>query len=387
MALTCQKHLFSLDAGIHYINGAYMSPLLKTAEAAGIEAMRLKRSPNRIAPADFFSDTEHLRNLFSHLIGAARPGEGCLIPSASYGMAIVAQNAQVQKGQKIIVTEAQFPSNVYPWMRLAAEQGLELQTIAMPESLENRSKEWSQQIIEAIDSRTAIVALDHVHWACGSVFDLDGIGKKARLCGSLFVVDGTQSVGAMPIDVKSLAIDALVCGGYKWLLGPYGIGYAWLGQAFTDGKPLEENWINRLNSEDFSRLVDYQPAYQPGLRRYDYGEHSNFILNAMAIKALEQLQTWTPAAVQEYCRRLTAPYLEHWQSMGFALESPEDRAAQLIGMQMPEGLTPDRLRAYLQENRVLVSVRGQFVRVSPNVYNDVADMEAFNDALLAGVRH
>lgn len=383
MELTCQKHLFNLDPAVHYINGAYMSPLLQSAETAGLQALLRKRQPDKISPLDFFTDVERLRGLFARLVGAPEADQVALIPSASYGMAVVAQNLPLRPGQKIVVAEAQFPSNVYPWLSLAQQRGVELQFVPMPAEGRERARHWNEALLEAIDERTALLALGHIHWATGSVFDLQRLSERVHRHGGLVVVDGTQSVGALPMDVRRLGLDALVCAGYKWLMGPYALGYAWFGPAFLEGRPIEENWINRAQSEDFARLVDYQPAYQPGARRFDVGERSNFILVPMAIAALEQLLAWEPARIQAYCARLLADALPQWQARGYEIEAPEGRAAHLFGLRLPGGQAPEQLQQRLKAAQVSVSLRGDFLRISPNVYNDAADVEALTAALLA----
>ena len=378
--IACQKHLFSLDPDVHYLNGAYMSPMLQSVEEAGMQALLRKRSPNRIAPSDFFTDPERLRGLFAKLVNAAAD-EVALIPAVSYGMAIVAKNLKAKKGQKIIVAGSQFPSNVYPWMTLAAEQGLELQTVVMPTEPEGRAQRWNEDLLAAIDDRTALVSLGHIHWANGTIFNLQQLAEKVHQHGGLLVVDGTQSVGALPMDVQKFGLDALICGGYKWLMGPYSLGYAWFGPSFLAGKPIEENWINRHNSEDFASLVDHQPDYQPGARRFDVGERSNFSLVSMSIAALEQLLVWGPEDIQNYCRALTADAVPIWQKQGIWSEHPDYRAAHLFGIQLPAHINSAILQQKLQERHVSVSVRGDFVRISPNVYNDAADVAVLTEVL------
>lgn len=379
--LSCQKHLFSLDPDVHYINGAYMSPLLKSAEAAGMAGLSVKRSPNRVAPEDFFTNPEKLRALFARLVNAASADEVALIPSVSYGMAILAKNLRIERGQKIIVTEAQFPSNIYPWMTLAQEKSAVIQSIAMPVEPENRGKRWNEQILDAIDEQTALVTLGHVHWANGTLFDLRAIAEKTHRYGGVVVVDGTQSVGALPMDVRQFGIDALVCAAYKWLLGPYAQGYAWFGPAFINGKPLEENWINRLYSENFARLIDYQPDYQPGARRFDAGERSNFINVPMAMAGLEQLLEWGADHIQAYCRNLIAEASTLWREQGFWIENEDARASHLFGIELPDGLDSGVLQQQFKTKHISVSVRGSFVRISPNVYNDGVDIEALTEVL------
>jgi selenocysteine lyase/cysteine desulfurase len=378
--LDCQKHLFSLDPDVHYLNGSYMSPQLKAVEAAGLRALRRKSRPNEIAPQDFFSDPECLRGLFAQLVGASAEAVA-LIPAVSYGMAVVAKNLPARAGQKIVVAEAQFPSNVYPWLALAKKKGLDIQTVMMPEAAEQRGSRWNERLLEAIDERTALVAIGHIHWATGTIFDLKKVAEKVHAHGGLLVVDGTQSVGALPMDAQDLGLDALVCGGYKWLMGPYSLGYAWFGAAFLEGQPLEENWISRYNSHDFARLVDYQADYQPGARRFDVGERSNFILVPMGIAALEQLLLWQPARVQAYCGALLREAVPEWQAAGFVVDDAAQRAAHLFGIQLPAHVEAAVLQEKLRARNVQVSVRGGFVRISPNVYNDAADVAALTAVL------
>ncbi len=382
MTRSCQKHLFSLDPAVHYLNGAYMSPLLKSAEEAGIRGILRKRQPDKISAQDFFTDAQHLRGLFAQLVNAGSADEVALVPSVSYGMAVVAKNLKTEPGQKIIVADAQFPSNVYPWLALAKERGLGLQIVEMPSEPDQRGLRWNERLLEAIDDRTTLVALGHVHWANGTLFDLQKIAEKTHFHGGLIAIDGTQSVGALPMDVQDFQIDALVCAGYKWLMGPYSLGYAWFGPRFLGGAPVEENWINRLNSEDFARLVDYQPEYQPGARRFDVGERSNFILVPMGIAALEQILEWDPQHIQTYCHDLTSRVAGMWRERGYWIEESEARAAHLFGIQLPPGIAPVVLQQKLKDRHISVSVRGDFVRISPHVYNDVADMDALTEVLM-----
>ena len=381
--MDCQKHLFSLEPHIHYLNGAYMSPLMQSVEAAGIQNVRKKSRPYQIAPNDFFTDKEKLRGLFAELVQAPSADYVAFIPAVSYGISVVAQNVKVQKGQKIVVADAQFPSNVYSWRRLAQEKGIEVVSVDMPLSKLDRGKTWNEHILAAIDEQTAIVAIGHIHWANGTIFDLAAISKKVHSYGGLLIVDGTQSVGTLPIDVQQMGIDALVCAGYKWLMGAYSFGYAYYSDYFWNGTPLEENWINRENSQDFAGLTQYRDGYQPGARRFDVGEHSNFILVAMGIAALEQLIAWQPVHIQQYCKDLVSDAIITWKSKGYWVEDEAFRAAHLFGIQVPEGADAVQLQKALKDNNISVSVRGDFIRVSPNVYNDAADIAALTRVLVS----
>jgi selenocysteine lyase/cysteine desulfurase len=380
--LFCQKQVFDLDADVHYINGAYMSPISKAVAAAGIAAVARKTKPHTISPEDFFTDVHRLKRLFAQIIQTDEWQRVSIIPSVSYGIATVAKNLKVQKGQNIVLTEAQFPSNVYAWRELAYEKGLDIKTVSYPIELEReRGKNWNERILESIDNQTSVVALGHIHWANGTKFDLRQIANRIHEVGGLLIIDGTQSVGALPINVQEMGIDALICGGYKWLMGPYSLGYAYYSSYFDEGKPIEENWIARAGSENFANLVHYQDNYAPLSHRYDMGEKSNFIHVPMAIVALQQLLDWGIANIQNYCRSLTQEPIEQWRAKGFWIEEETYRANHLFGIQMPKGISTEQLLINLQARQIHVSVRGDFVRIAPNIYNDVADLAALTEVL------
>jgi selenocysteine lyase/cysteine desulfurase len=360
-----------------------MSPLMKSVEEAGYAGIRQKMRPYTLTIPDFFGGAEILRGLFAQIVNAEIPQRVALIPSASYGIAVVANNIKAEKGQNIIVAEAQFPSNIYSWRTLARDKGLEIRTIKYPTIQQGRGELWNQRILEAIDDKTALVALGHIHWANGTLFDLKSIANRVHEVGGILVIDGTQSVGALPIDVQEMGIDALICGGYKWLMGPYSLGYAYFNEKFEDGKPIEENWINRKDSEDFMNLVNYKDEYQPHSLRYDVGERSNFILVPMGIAALQQLLDWGIPGIQEYCHTLTKEAVEIWRSKGFWVEEDNWRSKHLFGTQLPKGVSVSELQQKLKERNISVSVRGDFIRISPHLYNDEKDIALLTDVFLS----
>jgi len=380
-----RKPLFSLPDGLHYLNCAYMSPTPTSVQDVGMAAVRRKADPSQIVPDDFFRDGERVRRLFAQLVHAADPARIAIVPSASYGLAVAARNTPVARGQRIVLLHEQFPSNVYAWRRLG-DDGADLHTVMPPEDETGRARAWSDRLLDAIDETTAIVALPQVHWTDGTRFDLEAIGTRAREVGAALIVDGTQSVGAMPFDIERIRPDALVCAGYKWLLGPYSIGVAYLGARYDDGVPLEENWISRLGSEDFRGLVSYQQRYQPGAMRYDVGERSNFILVPMLARALELVLEWTPEAVQAHCDALTRPLFDELRALGYRVGDAREHAAHLFGIRVPERLDVPGLQRLLQQRQVSVSARGSAIRVSPHLYNDASDVEALLEVLRAAAR-
>jgi selenocysteine lyase/cysteine desulfurase len=378
--ISCQRDRFSIPLDRHYLNCAYMSPLSKRVEEAGIAGVRRKARPYEIRPTDFYTGCDRVRDLFGKLINAPA-SRIAIIPSASYGLAAVAKNLRLARGQNVVVAHDQFPANMYAWRRSTAESGGEMRVVRAPADDHRRGRLWNEAVLEAIDGRTGVVALGNVHWTDGTRFDLERIGERAREVGAALVVDGTQSVGAMPTDVSVFRPDALICAAYKWLTGPYAIGVAYLGERFDDGVPLEETWIGREGSENFARLVDYQDRYRSGMARYDMGECSNFALVPMLIAALEQLTEWTVPGIAEYCRKLSEPLIAGVQERGFRVEDAEWRGAHLFGLRMPPNRNLEDLHTKLEARHVFVSVRGSVIRVAPHVYNDQSDIHALLEAI------
>lgn len=390
MPLTCQKDAFALDPGVHYLNGAAYSPALNRSVEKAWEGLHLKSvRPYAIRPGDHFDTADRVRGLFSELVRAGDPERVALIPAVSYGMAIVAQNLhrlpEMAAKRHIILIGEEFPNNVYAFERVAAALGLRVRTVEKPDSLVERGDRWNERLLEAVTPETALVVAPQVHWIYGTVFDLEALGQRCRDAGALLAVDATQSVGIMPIDVGAIRPDALLCAAYKWLLGPYGTAIGYFGPFFDDGVPIEEGWMNRVESEQFARLTRYERAYRPKAQRYNAGEYSQFMQLPMLEEALRQLLEWGAGDMQAYCRALSAPAIPEWESAGCILETPARRAGHLFGVLLPGHIEPARLLALLAERRIFASLRGGAVRISPNVYNDQKDLDVLTEALLATV--
>jgi len=377
--LSSKRHLFDIPDDIAYLNCAYISPLLNAVRDAGIAGARRKSRPWEIFPVDFFTDAEESRGLFAELIGASAD-DVSLAPAASYGTSTAARNLPVEPGQRILVLHEQFPSHVYPWRELARERGGTMMTLPRPED-----DDWTRVILEALDERVAVAALPHVHWTDGALIDLERVGARCREVGAALVIDGTQSVGALPFDVKAIQPDFVAVATYKWLLGPYGAGFLYVAPKWQDGVPLEYSWIDREGSEDFANLVDYRDTYQPGARRFDVGERGNIHLVPMAKEGLRQLLDWGVDNIYATIRARTDRIAERAGDMGIGTLSPEHRGGHYLGLRFPGGV-PTGLAERLAEERVYVSVRGRnAVRITPHLWVTDEDEDRFFDVLAAAL--
>ncbi len=369
--LHSQRDLFDLPDEVAFLNCANMSPQLRAVTDAGIEAVQQKKAPWKTSAPDWFTGAEALRAAAARLMGADADGVA-LVPAVSYGIAIAAANVPLRRGQNTVILSEQFPSNVYAWREQARAHTAELRAVR-----KGPFDAWTEAVLEAIDENTAIVALPNCHWTDGALIDLVQVGERARAVGAALVVDASQSLGAYPLDISAVQPDFLVSVGYKWQLGPYGLGYLYVGPRWREaGQALEASWLTRAGAEDFTALVDYVDDYRPGARRFDMGEYPQFVLAPMALAALSQLLDWGVERVQATLSRLTGLIAEEAEAMGCSSLPADKRVGHMVGVRLPGGI-PEALPKRLVEKQVFVSVRGDAIRIAPHVYNREGDAKRF----------
>ena len=371
--MNCQIDKFIIEGNTTYLNCAYMSPMLKIVEEAGINGLKTKRAPHNILPEDFFSGVNALKKAFAKLINLDEHERIAISSSVSYGLANITNNIQLKESDNIILIGDQFPSNVYPWMELTKKYNANLKFINKPNSENNAGRAWNKKILNSINKQTKVVAMGLLHWADGTIYDIEKIRKKTKEVDALLIIDGTQSIGVMPFDIKETQPDALICAGYKWLMGPYGIGLSYYGPFFDNGKPIEESWINRKNSEDFSNLINYEDEYGEYARRYSVGQQSNFINISMLKAGIDQLNHWGIENVYKYIESITTPCFPLLNKKNTWYEDSKFRSSHLFGIRPKKNLK--KILKKIRENNIFISLRGDIIRVSPSVYNTKEDVQ------------
>ena len=369
-----QRQLFDIPEEVVYLNCASLAPQMLSVRAAGAAAMSRAAQPWKIHARDWFAQVEELRSLFAQLIKADAAGVA-LIPSTSYGLAIAAANVEARPGDRILLIAEDYPSTVYTWRAFAKRTGAEIITVERGEG-----EGWTEAILQRFDERVRVVSLPNVHWTNGASIDLQQIGQRARAAGAAFIVDASQSLGAMPSEVAAWRPDYLVAVGYKWLLGPFSVGYLYVDRARRDGSPIEENWILREGAEDFARLVDYRDQYQRGARRFDVGERTNFTLTPMAIAALGQLLAWEVERIAATLAKMTASIEGRARALGLKTLAADQRGPHMLGIELP-GSSRKEVAARLAEQQIYVGIRGASMRLSPHLYVTESDLDRFFDLL------
>ncbi len=378
--LASARSAFSLPDDVTYLNTAFMGPLPDVVVEAGLMGLARKARPWTIAADDFTVSVEQLRLALADLLGAPGDADGVAItPSVSYGVATAASNLHMDTGQVVVVLDQQFPSDVYGWERLAERHGGGLHTVARP-----TNGDWTAAVLAdlaGLGDRVGVVSVPPCHWIDGGAVDLVAVADAARRVGAAVAVDTCQSLGALPFDVHEVQPDFVFGATYKWLCGPYSVGFLWAAPHRREGEPIEHGWTARANSHCLACLAEYTDDYQPGARRYDVGEVANFALLPAAIAAVELIASWGPQRTSDHARALTDAIGSGAEALGLVVAPRATRSPHLIGIRLTEAIEAETLAPALADDGVHVSVRGDAIRVSAHGFNTADDVGRFLDSL------
>ncbi len=377
-ALPSQRELFDIPPDVCYLNAGFVTPIPRCVRAAGEAGVAAKAAPWHLTRASFYTDVEAAREAAAGLIGAEAQ-DIAIVGATSYGIATAGANLALAPGQVVLVMEGEHASQTYEWIRLAEATGGELEILPRPAD-DDWTAAFLRRLADAVAPPVAIVAATNVHWVLGSALDLEAIGAAARARGAALVVDGTQSIGVRPFDVRRVDPDFLVFATYKWLLGPYGLAFLYAAPRRQHGRPLEQHAFSRAGADQAVNRYDFGLEFMPGARRYDMGERANFVTIPMAVAALRQVQAWGVPAIAARLRGLTTRAADAALAIGLETVPASLRSDNILGLRFPGGF-PSGLVEHLAAGNIHVSARNDVLRVAPHVYNDEADIDRLIEAI------
>ena len=376
--MNSKRELFNIPRDFAYLNTAYFGCFSNKTTEIAVQSAKLKAQPWNITIPDFYTDAEKARTLFSRLINTSEDNIA-IISSASYGFALAAKNINLSSSDTILLLSEQFPSNYYIWEEQSRITGATLSIVPRPEN-----DDWTSAVINKIETDKSIklISLENIHWTDGGYVDLKIISQKLKGTNIKLLIDGTQSVGALPTDVAEINPDFLVVSGYKWLLGPYNLGFCYISPEFYEhGQPLEHWWGSKVGSADVTTLTDYPQEFYHGARKFDFGHRGNFHLLPAMINALEEILDWGVKNIYNYISELNKNIIDSVSSVGIVPIEEQYRAGHYLGLRFPRKVPKDFTK-YLASNNVSASVRGKYsLRVTPNVWVDEQDIDKFNNTV------
>lgn len=351
-----------------YLNNASIGPLPERTRLA-LEAFNQRRAtPFRLPDRDLFGTLTESRRLIAELVSAV-PEEIALTVNTSFGLGVVARALPLRPGDVVLVSDREFPANVYPWLRLR-ETGVEVELVP------TTAAGWPDEarILERLeDPRVRALAVSLVQFSNGYRVDLAALSAATRRTGAYLVVDAIQGVGQIPVDLRRTPVDVLACGGQKWLLSPWGSGFVYVRRGLIgELSPPVTGWMAFEGTDDLTRLTTYDDTLRADARRFElitlpYQDFAG--MNASLGLVLEL----GVERIQAHLRRLHQPVLAWAERTGARLVSPLGEHGSGILCLAP-GEVGEAFRR-LKAARIICSLRESAIRLSPHGYNTIGEME------------
>lgn len=356
-----------------YLNAASYGPLPLRSLSASRAYEERRAAAGLRTPADFGEVLVRARHVCARLLGTDA-SDIALVPNTSVGLNVAAsivRRAAREGRRTVVLPDREFPANVYPW--LALERAGDVRVDIVPADADGLPDE------DALCARVAagdVVALSisAVQFATGYRADLERLGRVCSEHGALFIVDGIQALGAVPVDVRRARIDVLSCGGQKWLCSPYGTGLVYVRRGIVDRfEPELPGWLSFRATADYTQLLSYDYELWDEARRFEVG---TLPIQAFIgfIESLELIVDIGVDAIFEHVRALHEP-LRHWATQADAdIVGGADVAhgSCILPVAVPD---TERLHAALAEAGVTCVPREGAIRFSPHFYNTMDEME------------
>jgi cysteine desulfurase / selenocysteine lyase len=357
--------------GRAWLNCAHQGPLPRVAVAAAGRALADKAAPHRITDEAFDQVPRRLKDALGRLAGV--PADQVILGnSTSYGLHLLVQGLRWRDGDEVLLVDGDFPATIVPWLPLA-DRGVRVRLLR-PEGGVLEAGQLEAELTPA----TRLFCCSWVFSFTGQTVDLAALGRVCRRAGVAFVVNGSQAVGAVPLDLAALPVDALVSCGFKWLCGPYGTGFCWLHPDLAASLTYRPAyWLAHSTQDDLGQDRGYRLRDEVGAAAWDVFGTANFLTFQPWTASVEYLLSLGVDRVAAWDQRLVERFLGGLDPDRYRLVSPRQgrrRSALVVfGHQQPERTRP--LFERLAEAGVDVAFRRGRLRVSPHLYNTEADVD------------
>ena len=374
--LSSQRHLFDVPRDVAYLNNASYTPLPHTVRAAGEAGVAAKSTPWTMDTGAIARQAEAVRAAAASFIGATAD-DVAIVNSAAYGVATAAANLPIPPGTRILLVGGEFPSQSLEWARQAELRGAVLDIVPRP-----ANADWTAALLDRVQAPgppISVAALTPLHWTDGTLVDIACLVASLRAQGAAIVVDATQAVGILPLNVATLGADYMVFPTYKWLLGPYTLAFLYVSSARQQGTPLEQHGANRIEGAGPFTGTLNEPI--PTARRFDMGQRFNPVSLPMALAGMELLQAWGNGPITARLRHLTDMLAIEAEANGWTATPRPFRPPHILGLRPPAGRDTRTVTAALAARGVHVAERGGVMRLGVHVFNDEQDGAHFGSAL------
>ncbi len=359
--------------GATYMNAASTGPLPQRSIDTQVEFTRRRATPHLVPFEDQFGTLARCRVLVASMVHASA-GEIALAVNTGMGVNIAAWGLPLGAGDEIVVSDGEFPANMYPWLAAAASRGYTVHVVPLRDGVVDQ-----EAMLVALDRpNVRLLSVSWVGFASGARADIDALGEACRTRGIYFVVDAIQGLGALALDLSRTQVDVLACGAQKGLLGPWGAGFTYVRRGVIESiVPQPVSWMAVRDSDDFSRLVEYDMTWRDDARRFEMVTlpYQDFAGMASSLELLHEIGI---SRVASHIHDCASRLLAGSRDAGVALVTPEKYHGGIASVRPANALAAsDRLNLA----GVVHSVREGIIRLAPHCYTNAEDIEATLAAL------
>jgi cysteine desulfurase/selenocysteine lyase len=368
------RALFPITERAIYLNHAAVSPLpIPTIEAVESQ-MRDVAENGSLNYQSWIAVKEQARKMAAEMIGA-RPEQIAFMRNTSDGLSTVANGLPWSPGDNLVTFRKEFPSNIYPWLRLRDAFGVE---VRMCEERDGRID--LDELMALIDPKTRVVAISQVQYASGFRADLERIGRAARAHDALLVVDVIQAMGAIPTSVEAELIDVAAAAGHKWLLAPEGVGLLYLSDRVRERlEPTLVGWISVPDPEEYG---NFEQGWNRGALAWETGTGPSALIHGLEA-SLRLLAETGVDRISNHLEQLIDYLCERLQGRAYQIVSSREASekSQILCIRHQAGLSSMALYAHLKTRNIITAPRGDRLRVAPHLYNTFGDIDELVKAL------
>jgi selenocysteine lyase/cysteine desulfurase len=357
-----------------YLNSAAVSLLPAATVDAVISQLRDVSANGTLNYADWISTKNRARGLVAGLLGV-RPDQIAFMRNTADGFSSVAGGIDWKAGDNIVTFAKEFPSNFYPWRRVRDDFGVELRVCS-----EREGRIDLNEFIGLIDGHTKIAAISAVQFASGFRADIERIGRAARAQDALFAVDFIQALGTTPFDLPAQLVDIGAGGSHKWLCSPEGCGILYLSDRARDRlRPTFVGWVSVETPWDFD---DYEQPFKPNALAWESGTGGAALFYGLE-QSLKILTEAGPARIEGYLAQLTDELCDGLEGRGYELVSSRrpGEKSQIVCVRHRGAMTSTEIAKHLEARNVVVSPRGERLRIAPHLFNNARDIEVLLENL------
>ncbi|HXG84455.1 MAG TPA: aminotransferase class V-fold PLP-dependent enzyme [Pyrinomonadaceae bacterium] len=368
------RGLFPAAEKYTYLNSAAVAPLPTVSLEAVASQLRDVSKNGSVNFSDWVKTKNRAREIAAGML-KVRPEQIAFMRNTSDGLATIANGLKWKKGDNIVSFAKEFPANFYAWRRIRDVFGVELRLCP-----ERDGRIDLDEFVGLIDKDTKLVSISAVQYASGFRADLERIGQAARAVDALFVVDIIQAFGAMPLDLPAQSVDAAAGASHKWLCAPEGCGILYLSD--RAGERVEPTLIGWISVEDAWNFEDVEQSFKPNALAWESGTGTASLFYGLE-QSLKLIRQNGLDKIEKYLEELTDYLYGLLKEKNYEIVSSRKAGekSQIVCIKHNNGLTPNEIAERLQKENIIVSPRGDRVRLAPHFFNNRADIERLVECL------